>query len=59
MLWSSANNIMLSYSSLLSWYCRWMNGLFKKGYDRRLEPDDLYEVLEEDSSETVANRLEQ
>ena len=37
---------------------RWLNPLFSKGYDRRLEPEDLYEVLQEDSSEQLVSDLE-
>ncbi|XP_032230963.2 ATP-binding cassette sub-family C member 4 isoform X2 [Nematostella vectensis] len=36
----------------------WLNDLFRKGYDRRLEPDDLYEVLAEDSTNALVDRLE-
>jgi len=37
---------------------RWLNGLFSKGYDRRLEPHDMYQVLHEDSAEKLVEDLE-
>lgn len=37
---------------------RWLNGLFSKGYDRRLEPGDMYEVLQDDSAEMLVADLE-
>lgn len=36
---------------------RWLNPLFRIGYKRRLEEDDMYEVLEEDKSEKVGQDL--
>lgn len=41
-------------------YCysfRWLNPLFKTGYKRRLEEDDMYEVLQEDQSENLGQDL--
>lgn len=38
---------------------RWMNPLFKKGYDRQLEVEDMYNVVNEDQSEILGNRLEE
>ena len=57
---------MLSYSKLFCFslflFCccsyRWLNGLFSKGYDRRLEPADIYEVLQEDSAQKLVADLE-
>ncbi|XP_022796167.1 multidrug resistance-associated protein 4-like isoform X2 [Stylophora pistillata] len=45
-----------SFLSRLTFW--WLNGLFSKGYDRRLEPYDLYQVLKEDSAETLVADLE-
>ncbi|CAH3158723.1 unnamed protein product [Pocillopora meandrina] len=45
-----------SFLSRLTYW--WLNGLFSKGYDRRLEPHDLYQVLKEDSAETLVADLE-
>lgn len=36
---------------------RWLNPLFWIGYKRRLEEDDMYEVLEEDRSEKLGQDL--
>ncbi|CAH3029808.1 unnamed protein product [Porites evermanni] len=43
------------FSRLTFW---WVNGLFSKGYDRRLEPGDMYDVLPEDSAERLVSDLE-
>ena len=45
-------------TNLVLYFTRWLNGLFSKGYDRRLEPHDLYQVLKEDSAETLVADLE-
>ncbi|XP_048764978.2 ATP-binding cassette sub-family C member 4-like isoform X2 [Ostrea edulis] len=42
-------------SKLLFW---WMNPIFKIGYKRRLEVDDMYNVTNEDSSEELGKKLE-
>lgn len=36
---------------------RWLNPLFRIGYKRRLEEDDMYPVLPEDGSETLGLEL--
>jgi len=36
-----------------------MNPLFKKGYTRQLEVDDMYNVVNEDQSDRLGDRLEQ
>uniref|UniRef100_G3PLJ6 Multidrug resistance-associated protein 4 n=1 Tax=Gasterosteus aculeatus aculeatus TaxID=481459 RepID=G3PLJ6_GASAC len=36
----------------------WLNPLFRTGYKRKLEEDDLYEVLPEDRSETLGQDLQ-
>nr|XP_057907957.1 multidrug resistance-associated protein 4 isoform X1 [Doryrhamphus excisus] len=36
----------------------WLNPLFRIGYKRRLEEDDMYPVLVEDSSETLGQELQ-
>ncbi|CAC5381267.1 ABCC4 [Mytilus coruscus] len=36
----------------------WLNPLFKIGYKRRLEVDDMYNVCEQDSSDNLGDRLE-
>nr|XP_046237998.1 ATP-binding cassette sub-family C member 4-like isoform X2 [Scatophagus argus] len=36
----------------------WLNPLFSTGYKRRLEEDDMYEVLSEDGSETLGQDLQ-
>ena len=43
--------------SLLS-ITRWMNDLFKKGYKQNLENSDIYQILPEEESEHLADRLE-
>ncbi|XP_062612836.1 ATP-binding cassette sub-family C member 4-like isoform X2 [Saccostrea cucullata] len=42
-------------SKLLFW---WMNPIFRKGYTRRLEVDDMFNVTNEDSSEDLGKKLE-
>ena len=44
--------------SIFLYFARWLNGLFSKGYDRRLEPHDMYQVLKEDSAEKLVADLE-
>ncbi|KAK2856772.1 hypothetical protein Q5P01_005507 [Channa striata] len=36
----------------------WLNPLFRTGYKRRLEEDDMYEVLQEDKSERLGEELQ-
>lgn len=36
---------------------RWLNPLFRIGYKRRIEEDDMYEVLEEDRSDNLGQGL--
>lgn len=36
---------------------RWLNPLFRVGYKRRLEEEDLYDVLAEDRSERLGQDL--
>ena len=43
----------------LSWFTsRWMNDVFKKGYKHPLENSDIYEILPEDESQELTDRLE-
>uniref|UniRef100_A0A671US85 Multidrug resistance-associated protein 4-like n=1 Tax=Sparus aurata TaxID=8175 RepID=A0A671US85_SPAAU len=42
------------FSKIFFW---WLNPLFRIGYKRRLEEDDLYEVLAEDGSERLGQEL--
>ncbi|XP_019724109.1 ATP-binding cassette sub-family C member 4 isoform X2 [Hippocampus comes] len=42
-------------SKLIFW---WLNPLFRAGYKRKLEEDDIYPVLEEDSSEMLGQQLQ-
>ncbi|XP_052777823.1 ATP-binding cassette sub-family C member 4-like [Mya arenaria] len=42
-------------SKLFFW---WLNPLFRKGYARQLEVDDLYNVVAEDQSDTLGDKLE-
>ncbi|KAM9830036.1 ATP-binding cassette sub-family C member 4 isoform 1-T1 [Syngnathus typhle] len=42
-------------SKLIFW---WLNPLFRAGYKRKLEEDDLYPVLAEDSSEILGQQLQ-
>ena len=46
------------FAILFPFSFRWLNGLFSKGYDRRLEPGDMYEVLQDDSAEMLVADLE-
>ncbi|KAL5004211.1 hypothetical protein ScPMuIL_017667 [Solemya velum] len=36
----------------------WLNPLFQKGFKKKLEPDDLFDVLHEDESTVLAERLQ-
>ena len=38
--------------------CRWLNPLFKTGYKRQLNEEDLYNVLPEDRSDTLSAELQ-
>ncbi|WAR27474.1 MRP4-like protein [Mya arenaria] len=42
----------------LSITTRWMNPLFKKGYVRQLEVEDMYNVVAEDQSDRLGDQLE-
>ncbi|XP_061546477.1 multidrug resistance-associated protein 4 [Phycodurus eques] len=42
-------------SKIIFW---WLNPLFRAGYKRTLEEDDIYPVLEEDSSEILGQQLQ-
>ncbi|XP_061652405.1 multidrug resistance-associated protein 4 isoform X1 [Phyllopteryx taeniolatus] len=42
-------------SKIIFW---WLNPLFRAGYKRTLEEDDIYPVLEEDSSELLGQQLQ-
>ncbi|MEQ2186827.1 Multidrug resistance-associated protein 4, partial [Goodea atripinnis] len=46
-------------ANLLSkiFFC-WLNPLFRAGYKRRLEEDDMYKVLPEDASERLGEELQ-
>ena len=37
---------------------RWMNSLLGEGYKKDLEIENLYEVLKQDESEFLGNKLE-
>ena len=39
-------------------YCSWVNPLLYKGFKKELEQNDLYEVLEEDQSDVLGNKLQ-
>ncbi|KAK1903162.1 Multidrug resistance-associated protein 4, partial [Dissostichus eleginoides] len=49
----------LASANLLSkiFFC-WLNPLFRTGYKRKLEEDDMYNVLPEDASETLGEELQ-
>lgn len=52
LLWSAdqfTNNLYLP---------RWLNPLFITGHKRKLEEDDMYKVLPEDSSEKLGEELQ-
>lgn len=36
----------------------WLNPLFKMGYKRKLEEDDMYKVLPEDASDRLGEELQ-
>ena len=38
--------------------CSWLGPLFRVGYGRRLEEDDMYHVLPEDGSERLGDALQ-
>lgn len=39
-------------------FSRWLNPLFKLGYKKNLEEDDMFNVLKEDSSEYLCKKLQ-
>ncbi|XP_020490124.2 ATP-binding cassette sub-family C member 4-like isoform X2 [Labrus bergylta] len=49
----------LASANLLSkiFFC-WLNPLFKVGYKKKLDEDDMYKVLPEDASERLGNELQ-
>ncbi|XP_072300703.1 ATP-binding cassette sub-family C member 4-like isoform X3 [Eucyclogobius newberryi] len=49
----------LATANLLSkiFFC-WLNPLFKVGYDRKLEEEDMYKVLPEDASDKLGEELQ-
>ena len=51
-------NVFLSINGSLLSITRWMNDLFKKGYKQNLENSDIYQILPEEESEHLADRLE-
>jgi len=51
--------LVLSISSGAIYVCRWLNPLFKKGYVRQLEVEDMYNVAHEDQSDVLGHRLEE
>uniref|UniRef100_A0A8C4HKF5 Multidrug resistance-associated protein 4 n=1 Tax=Dicentrarchus labrax TaxID=13489 RepID=A0A8C4HKF5_DICLA len=54
---ASKTNPAATASLLSKIFFWWLNPLFSTGYKRRLEEDDMYEVLPEDGSETVGQEL--
>ena len=44
---------------MLWFFTRWLNPIFKTGYVRQLEVEDMYNVVQEDQSERLGDRLEQ
>ena len=47
-------------ASILSiWFFCWANDLMRKGYKKELELGDLYQVLDEDRSDNIGNKLEE
>uniref|UniRef100_A0A8C7R1A2 Multidrug resistance-associated protein 4 n=1 Tax=Oncorhynchus mykiss TaxID=8022 RepID=A0A8C7R1A2_ONCMY len=47
-----------SIYSLFPFFISWLNPLFRIGYKRRLEEDDMYKVLPEDGSERLGEELQ-
>uniref|UniRef100_A0A8C7JPI3 Cystic fibrosis transmembrane conductance regulator n=1 Tax=Oncorhynchus kisutch TaxID=8019 RepID=A0A8C7JPI3_ONCKI len=45
-------------TSSLPFFVSWLNPLFRIGYKRRLEEDDMYKVLPEDGSERLGEELQ-
>uniref|UniRef100_A0A8C8IWZ7 Multidrug resistance-associated protein 4 n=1 Tax=Oncorhynchus tshawytscha TaxID=74940 RepID=A0A8C8IWZ7_ONCTS len=45
-------------TSSLPFFVSWLNPLFRIGYKRRLEEDDMYNVLPEDGSERLGEELQ-
>ena len=48
----------LSFFSFFKFFTRWLNPLFKMGYKRKLEPNDMYSVLPEDRSQHLGEELQ-
>uniref|UniRef100_A0AC11BX71 Uncharacterized protein n=1 Tax=Ovis aries TaxID=9940 RepID=A0AC11BX71_SHEEP len=49
---------ILRYVTALLIFNRWLNPLFKIGYERKLKQDDLYTVLPEDRSQHLGEELQ-
>lgn len=47
----------IRFQIIFCFFSRWLNPLFRIGSKRRIEEDDMYEVLEEDRSEKVGQDL--
>ena len=50
--------ILLSFLNFISLPFRWLNPLFREGYKRKLGVNDMYNVVPEDSSEFLCERLQ-
>lgn len=50
----SPENFASAPSQLILW---WLNGLFWKGYNKRIEEDDLYEMLDRNKAQFLARGL--
>ena len=50
--------IVLSFLNFIFLPFRWLNPLFREGYKRKLGVNDMYNVVPEDSSEFLCERLQ-
>lgn len=50
--------VLLDVSVYFCLLYSWLNPLFRLGYKRKLEADDMYKVLPEDASDTLGQELQ-
>uniref|UniRef100_A0A3Q2Y4J8 Multidrug resistance-associated protein 4 n=1 Tax=Hippocampus comes TaxID=109280 RepID=A0A3Q2Y4J8_HIPCM len=52
------STVFISIALTIFVLCSWLNPLFRTGYKRRLEENDMYRILPEDASDRLGEELE-